>query len=415
MKKNNSKSSNTKNNHHKDGGKNFRVTNARMSGDSMAGVARRVQAPLTGSTQNRMGTPSMTQNGSSIRIKFRELIKANLSGPIAVSTFQRVQTIDVNPGLVASFPWLSTIARNYDQYAVNSCCYEYVNAAPATKQAMVYMVPDYDVTDAPPASALEAMNQMGSISTPVWIGCKMALRIPAAMSIGPRRFIRQGVTNRSLILTDVAKVHVFISDTINTDAIAGQIWVDYDITFFAPQMIPAIRTTPGLSVFTGNTDTTTITSVPTIVKFGNPEYGQNGMEAVPVVDYAKWGLPKGAPAFLLNLTGRLISESFGFTQNSEMIVDLVREVYEGANIVDTTIVDTSLKLVSVEGSSTGSYQGDFHANVMLSDDNRAITAVGGSIASFVASMIVYYIQISINSNGNTNWSRAQRHMRVTNA
>jgi hypothetical protein len=62
----------------------------------------------------------------------------------------------------------------------------------------------------------------------------------AAMSVGPRRFVRQGFSARDQSLTDVAKVHTFYSDISDTEALPGQIWVSYDITLYAPQMVPAV-------------------------------------------------------------------------------------------------------------------------------------------------------------------------------
>jgi len=167
------------------------------------------------------------------------LIRTSLTSVSSISSFSLIDTFSVNPGLRGTFPWLSTIAANYDQYCLNSLSLEYVNAAPATRQGFIYMVPDYDVYDGAPSTPQGAMNQMGSKSMPVWTSGSISLVMGAAMSVGPRRFIRQAASSRDQSLTDVAKIHVFYSDLTSTDALPGQLWINYDVTLFAPQMIPS--------------------------------------------------------------------------------------------------------------------------------------------------------------------------------
>jgi hypothetical protein len=160
--------------------------------------------------------------------------------------------------------------------------FQYVNAAPATRQGFMYMVPDYDVYDAAPSTPQGAMNQMGSVSTPIWSSVSMPLRIQAAMAIGPRRFIRQVASGRDQSLCDVALVHIFYSDLSSTDPLPGQVWVDYDIELFAPQMIPSVVTARTVTEFDDVTSTLApfndgvLQLLPLVVK-------DNGLSLIPVL------------------------------------------------------------------------------------------------------------------------------------
>lgn len=182
-----------------------------------------------------MPTVTNLQGGNGMRIKFREMITGQLG--TTVSSFNLTNTYFINPGLPKTFRWLSTLAQNFDQYVVHSMNVEYVNMAAATTRGMVFMVYDYDVTDAAPMLDSDMMNQYGACSGPVWAPLKMQLDPKSAMSLGPRRFIRTQSGDRAVATCDIAKLHVgFETDAISVPL--GQLWIEYDITLFVPQVRP---------------------------------------------------------------------------------------------------------------------------------------------------------------------------------
>lgn len=86
-------------------------------------------------------------------IRHREYI-----GDILATTAFTTQTFVVNPGLLTSqgcFPWLSSIANNYEQYKMRGCIFEYsstssdalLSSATSTALGTVNMATQYDVTD----------------------------------------------------------------------------------------------------------------------------------------------------------------------------------------------------------------------------------------------------------------------------
>lgn len=193
----------------------------------------------------------MSTNGDGFKVKFRELVLPSVAGN---PTFKIQDTLAINPGNPLCFPWLSTIAKNYEQYSVGEMRFEYVNSAAATTSGFLYMVADYDVYDSIPQTAQEMMNQYKAVSTPVWAGISMPINPRAAMGLGTRRWVRPGglVSARDLSLTDVGKVHIASDQapavaslglTNQASVTIGQLWISYAITFYTPQTVPSVRMT----------------------------------------------------------------------------------------------------------------------------------------------------------------------------
>lgn len=205
--------------------------------------------PLVLSRNMGVGTPQYTAHADgSITVRFRELVRPQLE---KITTFSDGLTnypgIYINPGLSDSFPWLSTLAANYDQYEVHRIHYEYVPGLSASTTGFMYMVPDYDVTDTEPLGIQQLANQMGAVSTPVWSPINMQVRKKAAMSVGPRRFIRQANTASDNRLSDVAVVRLASSGLTGglADVLPCQVWVSYEITLSAPQILVSRGSTIG--------------------------------------------------------------------------------------------------------------------------------------------------------------------------
>lgn len=69
----------------------------------------------------------------------------------------------------------------------------YVNAAPATREGMIYIVPDFDVYDGVPDTSIEAMNQLNARSGPIWSCLEVPVNKQALMSVGPLPLLGKGI------------------------------------------------------------------------------------------------------------------------------------------------------------------------------------------------------------------------------
>lgn len=71
--------------------------------------------------------PSMHKGGESTLIRHREYI-ADISTSSVANTFKQ-QRFSINPGLDGSFPWLSGIAQQYQEYSIKGLVYHFVTTS----------------------------------------------------------------------------------------------------------------------------------------------------------------------------------------------------------------------------------------------------------------------------------------------
>jgi hypothetical protein len=105
--------------------------------------------------------PMMHSQNQTITVRHKEyLMQVTSSTGFAVT-----QAFTLNPGLEATFPWLSNIARNYQEYSIKGAVFHYVptsgNAISGTNNALgsVMMQTTYRSTDSPPVSKVELLNE----------------------------------------------------------------------------------------------------------------------------------------------------------------------------------------------------------------------------------------------------------------
>ena len=103
----------------------------------------------------------------SIRVRKREFV-CNVD---SLSTLFTNSTFPINPGLEQSFPWLSSIAKNYEQYRFNGLIYQFVSTssdAIASTTALglgqVILATDYSAVDDAFQSAPQMLGSMFSNS-----------------------------------------------------------------------------------------------------------------------------------------------------------------------------------------------------------------------------------------------------------
>jgi len=105
--------------------------------------------------------PAMHSSGQSIVVRHKEYL-----GPVVGSANFTVQSVyTLNPGLVASFPWLSRIAACFQEYTFKGAVFHYVPtsgvAISGTNPAIgsVMMQTSYRSTEASPTTKIELLNE----------------------------------------------------------------------------------------------------------------------------------------------------------------------------------------------------------------------------------------------------------------
>lgn len=105
--------------------------------------------------------PMMHRNSQSVIVRHREF----LGDVVGSTTFTVRKVVKINPGLESSFPWLATIAQNFQEYTVLGLVFHYVptagDAVSSTNNALgsVVMSTNYRATAAAPTNKLEQLNE----------------------------------------------------------------------------------------------------------------------------------------------------------------------------------------------------------------------------------------------------------------
>lgn len=170
----------------------------------------------------------------SIRVKKREMI-AIID---ASSSFTNL-SIPIQPGLDTSFPWLSKIAGNYEQYHINGMIYQYVSTtsdaiASTTNLALgtVALATDYDANDAPFVNLPQMLGSMFSNSGKPSEDIMHAIECDPKQQAQKLYYVRTGdvPSGADARLYDLGTFQIAWQGPADyTDA--GQLWVSYDITF----------------------------------------------------------------------------------------------------------------------------------------------------------------------------------------
>lgn len=191
--------------------------------------------------------PSFAGSKNTVRIRHREFLGDIISASTA-NTFT-IQSFSINPGLSASFPWLSQVCGStFQQYRINGMVYEFrtmsADALNSVNTALgsVTMATDYDSADAAFTSKQQLENtEFGVSSKP---SCSMIHAIECARSQTSvsEQYVRAfaNPANTDIRLYDLGKMYIATSGLQGTNVNIGELWVSYDITFFK-----AIEQPPG--------------------------------------------------------------------------------------------------------------------------------------------------------------------------
>lgn len=167
------------------------------------------------------------------RISHRELV-TSIEG--ALEGFKLVN-FAINPGLAATFPWLATQAKGWEQYRFLKLVFEYVTRASDNSTGFVLMGPDYDASDPPPATEEELSTYEDSIDFPTKQSAQSTLDPKSMFSLGSRKFTRDvNVRGTDIKTYDAGNFYVMTAGQGGGDKI-GKLYVSYIVEFYTPHTI----------------------------------------------------------------------------------------------------------------------------------------------------------------------------------
>jgi len=210
------------------GGKSKRQT----SGKSRANKRDVTVAPANVNVRTVGSIPEIVSERTKTVIRNREFI-IDVPGSVAYAI---TVPLSINPGNVASFPWLSSIANSYEAYHFRRLRFEFVPNRGTSTSGSVWMAVDYDASDSPPTSKVELASFSHSVRSSIWSPLNMDCSRQDMDLVRKRFTAHQGVsTGNDRKLYDVGNVYVAIQGAPDTNSV-GDLWVDYEVELETPQM-----------------------------------------------------------------------------------------------------------------------------------------------------------------------------------
>lgn len=190
-------------------------------------------------------TPPMITNSISngaVIIRHREYLRDIYNSVDFENT-----SFDLNPGITASFPWLSQMAMSFAQYRFRGLVFEFkttssdtvLSSAASTSLGTVVMATQYNALDAPFTNKFEMENWEYSVSTKPSLSCMHPVECAKSQTPVSLLWTRNGPKAGDERLYDLGNFNIAtvgMQGTAGTSSI-GELWCSYEVEFYKPQFI----------------------------------------------------------------------------------------------------------------------------------------------------------------------------------
>jgi hypothetical protein len=156
------------------------------------------------------------------------------------TTFSLLSTYPINPGQASTFPWLSTIAKNYEKYEFLALQWIYKpevsQYASNGQTGKVLLSVDYDASDAPPSTKAQMEDVVPHSDAMPYQQLKLNCRPKEMHANSDAKFIRPGnlPSNTDIKTYDAGNLFVGISGIANNSGTLGELHVKYIVKLSIP-------------------------------------------------------------------------------------------------------------------------------------------------------------------------------------
>jgi hypothetical protein len=296
----------------------------------------------------------------------------------------------LNPGMSQTFPWLSSVAGNYQEYRIHGLVFEFrsliTDFVTSGAPGVVVMSTNYNA-DAPIYLTKQQMeNAEYAVSVKPTVNMMHGIECALGQTILPEKFIRSGSvpSNQDLRLYDLGNFQ--FATQANPIQDLGELWVSYCVEFFKP-ILPNDVGGNVLSSHLFRSGVTTATPLGVTQVFNT---GQLGV-VVGTTNITWFGQPNqqylinlgwssGNIAVTTNPTLSLTGLSFRNYLETDTTGQLSAPnnavVANGTQAIVSTVVCTLLNpgLVTVTVSTSGVYPATTSVDVIVTELDNSVTA-----------------------------------------
>lgn len=183
---------------------------------------------------------SFGADGSTIRVRRREFIQ-DILAPSVAGTFTNV-AYEINAGMRRTFPFLSQLAANYEEYCFDGLVFEFISSASPyianTSLGTVIASMQYNATSPSFTTKYTMENSANAISTRIDKNLMYGVECAAGSNPQNCYYVRSGGTTLPYTTTDLGKFEFAISPStsIPSNAVVGELWVTYDVSLKRPRL-----------------------------------------------------------------------------------------------------------------------------------------------------------------------------------
>lgn len=219
----------------------YKFGHYKVNRNSLIAASKHKGAVLSGQR-----VPQFATRGRANEFVHREYLGDVKSGPLGSFT---TTAYGINPGLPATFPWLSNMASSYEEYQINGMVFEFVSSysdavvgeGTSGTLGTVMMATEYNVTKAGFNNQIAMLNH--EYSTSGKVSSSFLHPIECDMKENPLKvlFIRHNGTDQPGVaqdprFTDLGTFYIATSGNQVADDTLGQLWVSYHVSLLKPRM-----------------------------------------------------------------------------------------------------------------------------------------------------------------------------------
>lgn len=176
----------------------------------------------------------------------------------------------LNPGMSETFPWLSTVAANYQEYKFHGLVFEFrslvTDFVTGGAPGVVIMSTNYNA-DAPVYTTKQQMeNAEFAVATKPTVNLMHGVECADGQTILPQRYVRQGdvAAGQDLRLYDLGQFQ--FATASNPIQNLGELWVSYCVEFFKP-ILATVTSVPGIGEHVSRTGVASATPLGTTLGY----------------------------------------------------------------------------------------------------------------------------------------------------
>jgi hypothetical protein len=169
----------------------------------------------------------VNMNDGSVVVSHSEMIGTLVSSGTTLT--YKVDSYVANPGKPSIFPWLSTIATNYDKYKFRKLHVCLISSQPTSTAGRIGIGFDYDSTDPTPANRIEFFSLTSHVEATPWQSIELDIPVE-----GGTRFTNTHTTADSKLI-DLGQVLLMSDQIVATNAVIADVIVSYEVELHHPQ------------------------------------------------------------------------------------------------------------------------------------------------------------------------------------